>query len=561
MNRSSAAEREAAGRTERADRATIRRGVVASDALPPVGAGTPVVGGAADPSATTARPTRAPGRVDAPSFAVADTLPLGTPPNAPAPGADGGSAFLADLSKPIGVPSRQERVLLVLRLQGKALAPERFEAAAIAIVNELAAVFRASRVSLGFFQGERAEVKAISGASTLRRDSDITRDLAAAMSEAADQRASVVHPRIPGKTPRIALAQANLCSRHGADAVCTVPLVASGEIVGALTIERNGTRGFERAEVALFEQVATFLAPILHLKRRAELPLTTRLVESMADGRRRLLGPRSRAWPAAFAVALVVLIAAVFIPADHRVTAPARLEGATQRVLAAPIDGYIAKVHARPGEFVLDGQPLVELDDKELVLERRKWEAEAAQVEKQYSEALAKEDRPQIMIQQAKLLQAKTQIGVIDEQLDRIRLKSPYDGVVIEGDLTQSLGAPVKRGDVLLTVAPRGQYRVSVEVDERDIGFVRAGQTGRLVLAALPEGAAEIAVRRVTPIATAKDGRNYFVVEAELDRPDSAMQPGLEGVAKIEVGERGLLWVIGHRFVDWLRITLWTWRV
>lgn len=555
MNHSSAAERKADGGSERANSAAPRPGVVASGA-PPVAGSTPFVSGG---RSTSAPPTGAPGRLATDAFAVADTVPLEVPSAAPAPHA--GAAFLADIGKPWVAPTRQERVLLVLRLQGKALATERFEAAAIGVVNELAAIFRASRVSLGFFQGERAEIRAISGASSPRRDSDIVRDLSAAMVEAADQRASVVHPRIPGKTPRIALAQANLCSRHGASAVCTVPLVAAGEIVGALVIERDKDRVFERAEVGLFEQVATFLAPILDLKRRADLPLGSRLIESMAEGRRRLLGPRARAWPIVIAVTLATLAGAAFVPADHRVTAPARLEGATQRVLAAPIDGYIAKVHARPGEFVLDGQPLVELDDKELSLERRKWEAEAAQIEKQYSEALAKEDRPQIMIQQAKLLQAKTQIGVIEEQLERIRLKAPYDGIVIEGDLTQSLGAPVKRGDVLLTVAPRGQYRVSVEVDERDIGFVRAGQKGRLVLAALPEGSAEIDVRRVTPIATAKDGRNYFVVEADIAQPAAAMQPGLEGVAKIEVGQRGLLWVIGHRFADWLRITLWTWRV
>ena len=62
----------------------------------------------------------------------------------------------------------------------------------------------------------------------------------------------------------------------------------------------------------------------------------------------------------------------------------------------------------------------------------------------------------------------------------RTRLVAPFDGVVVKGDLTQSLGSPVAKGDVLFEVAPLDGYRVILSIDERDISDVREGGRGRL---------------------------------------------------------------------------------
>jgi hypothetical protein len=61
-------------------------------------------------------------------------------------------------------------------------------------------------------------------------------------------------------------------------------------------------------------------------------------------------------------------------------------------------------------------------------------------------------------------------------------------------------------------------------------------------------------------VATAADGRNYFEVEAtpEASQAQASLRPGLSGVAKIEVGERSLGWLLFHRAVAWLRLSLWT---
>lgn len=151
------------------------------------------------------------------------------------------------------------------------------------------------------------------------------------------------------------------------------------------------------------------------------------------------------------------------------------------------------------------------------------------------------------------------ELQILLGQLGRTRIEAPFDGVVIRGDLSQSLGSPVQRGDVLLTVAPRERFRVIVEVDERDIGRVRVGQPGSLALSALPWDTLAVKVTRVTPMANAVEGRNVFEVEAALDAQPDTLRPGLRGVARIAVGREPLLWAWTHRLTEWLRLGVWSW--
>jgi len=61
----------------------------------------------------------------------------------------------------------------------------------------------------------------------------------------------------------------------------------------------------------------------------------------------------------------------------------------------------------------------------------------------------------------------------------------------------------------------------------------------------------------VTPVSVAEDGRNYFRAEADLLEGADRLRPGMEGVGKVAVGERSLLWIWTRRFVDWLRLKSW----
>src|SRR5206468_11570598 len=66
-----------------------------------------------------------------------------------------------------------------------------------------------------------------------------------------------------------------------------------------------------------------------------------------------------------------------------------------------------------------------------------------------------------------------------------------------------------------------------------------------------------ISVEKLTPMSEAREGRNYFRVEAQLGHTPEWLRPGMEGVGKIEIGRRLLIWIWTHQAIDWIRLTLW----
>jgi RND family efflux transporter MFP subunit len=242
---------------------------------------------------------------------------------------------------------------------------------------------------------------------------------------------------------------------------------------------------------------------------------------------------------------------------DYRVSAPTSIEGEVQRAVAAPFNGYIKEAPVRPGDVVKEGDLLCLLDDRDLRLERLKWVIEKEQLTNQYHEAMAKRERAQIRITRAKIDQAEAQLALIEEQLGRTRVTAPFEGVIMSGDLSQSLGSPVERGQELFRVAPLDAYRVIVEVDERDINHIRVGQKSELVLPSMPGEGFPFVVEKITPVSLAKEGRNYFRVEAKMEKSSERLRPGMEGVGKVTVDRRKLIWVWTHTAVDWVRLQIW----
>jgi len=458
-----------------------------------------------------------------------------------------------------GAAAGGDKLGMVLELVGTAVEQERFQAAATGVVTELATRLKLERVSLGFIHGKHIKVKALSHSARFEGRQSLLRHIGAAMDEALDQETTIVYPS-PSKTELdVSRAHAEIARQHGTRAICTVPLSIDQEIYGAITFERPGPEPFEPDIVKLCEQSAALVGPILEVKRRDDRWLATKALDALSDQCAKLFG-RGHLVFKTLAVALAGLIAFLSIATgEHRVAATAALEGTVERVAVAPEDGYVDTAAVRPGDVVKKGQELATLDSKDLELERVKWTSQREQFTKEYREALAKSERAQIRILQARIEQSDAQIALLNEQLARTRIIAPFDGVIVSGDLTRTLGSPVERGQVLYKIAPLNDYRVVLEVDERDFSNVALGQNGYLALAAAPDERLEITVNKITPVSTAEDGSNFFNVEASLSAPPDHLRPGMQGVGKIEVGKRKLIWIWTHRIVDWLRLWVWAW--
>ncbi len=449
---------------------------------------------------------------------------------------------------------------MVTGLLATALTHKRFKASVTAIATELTGLLNCDRVSIGMRQIERTRLVGISHNAEIKPRQDLIRALATVMDEAIDQAASIQFPRNLPKPPRITLAHEDFAGRFKAGSVCTVPLFFAQEPVGALLLERPEGKPFSQNTVELCEHLASFLAPVLQMKFRADQSWPKRLLTTIFNLKSSLLSRDGIASKIVLAVFIAGITFALLPIMIFKISAPAQLEGAVQRMVTAPNDGYIKTIHARPGDTVSKGQIIIELEDRDLRLQQRELQGELAQFESAYGAALASRDRTRLAVASAEIEKTTAQLALVDQKLLRIKLRAPFDGIVILGDLSQTLGAPVKRGDKLMTLAPAGDYRVVFDVDERDIGYLEHGQVGYLSLSSNPSKRHRVQINRIMPMAIVKEGRNTFVAEAKImTAVSTSLRPGLKGIVKVEVESRSPLWIALHRSWNWLTFKLWSW--
>jgi multidrug resistance efflux pump len=471
------------------------------------------------------------------------------------------SAWLVDQFRQQDLRERDAqlaRLALAADLVATALQERRYASSALAVANELAARLSCDRVSIGVEAASGIDVRAISHTASFDPKTNLVRLIGEAMHEVLDAETAIVHPGGEGEE-LAALAHAELARELKDAAVLSVPLLEDGHAAGVLTLERARGEPFDAQSVELCKTVGMLLGPILELKRQSERSEWQRLREALSGGARALFGPRH---PGLKLLASLGVIAALFLAlasGEYRVAAKTVIEGEVQRAVVAPFDGYVVESRARAGDNVAKGQLVARLDERDLRLERTRLESEREQLLGKHRQALATLDRATMAAVAAQISQTDAQLSLVEDRLGRAALVAPFDGVVVSGDLSQMLGTPVEQGKVLFQIAPLSAYRVILEVDERDIAQLRVGQKGELALSGIPDQALRFAVKQITPVSTAQDGRNYFRVEAQLDDASARLRPGMEGVGKVAVGERKLFWIWTHPLLDWLRLWLWRW--
>jgi RND family efflux transporter MFP subunit len=449
----------------------------------------------------------------------------------------------------------RERLSLALEVLACCMEWEACGAAALAVATQLAQRLSCDRVTVVFCDRDTPRIEAVSNSARVDRRSCWASMLSAAVSEACDQETMVCAPDPVGRPSLANLAHARLCEEVSARSVWSVPFTGSTPDrgpAGALCFESTAGRPSDET-LTLCEDIVALVGPALELRRRERDSL---------GGRWAALRRRMRAHPGRRnLVAVLAFTLSIFAltPGDFRIAARAKLQGRVVRAIAAGVEGYIVEAHVRAGDLVRTGSLLARLDDRDLLIEHRNWTGKLAQLEQEYRDALARHDRSRSSVLSAQRAQARAELDLTEAQLARTQLIAPFDAVVMEGDWSQKLGAPVDRGSVLFELAPLDGYRIVLEIDERDVSHIELGQAGALALTALPGEPLALTVRRIVPITVAEDGHTFFRVEADLDAPREGLRPGMEGVAKLDAGERQRIQVWARPVVDALRLWLWRW--
>lgn len=435
--------------------------------------------------------------------------------------------------------------------------PRHFQASAMALCNELTTRYELERASVGVLRGRHIKLVAMSQTEHINRRMTLVQRIEAAMEESLDQDSELVYPSSEEAPVAVRMTQ-QLANEFGPSAVCSLPIRRGDAVEGVITLERPAERLFTLDELRQLRIMVDLITPRLVERFEQDRWFGARLADSTRRTLALAVGPQYTYVKLA-AIALLGLLAfMIFVKGPDRVEAPFTIETITKQVVPAPYDGFIKHVNVEPGDRVAADQTvLATLDTQELEAKLAELRAQWATHRKEADIARQERKESQVQIADARAQQVRSQMDSVMLQLSQAQLVSPQAGIVIAGDLKSKLGAPVSRGDVLFEVAPPESLRAELHVPDRRIGDVRVGDQGELATASHPDQPIHFVVEQIFPVAEVIDDHNVFRVKVRLDASEPWVFPGVEGVAKVDVGRQpyGVLWT--RDAWNWVRMQLW----
>ena len=170
--------------------------------------------------------------------------------------------------------------------------------------------------------------------------------------------------------------------------------------------------------------------------------------------------------------------------------------------IASPLAGVIKQVFVKAGDSVTKGQALFSLDDRDALAELQvrqaqveRARAQQADAETQLSLYKSVTDARAIMrgellkresvlaIAKAALAEAESQVNATQTTLDRMTIRAPIDGTVLQSKARVGEFAPAQvMTSPLMIVGTTNPLAVRVDVDENDAWRVEAGKPAQGIL-------------------------------------------------------------------------------
>lgn len=436
--------------------------------------------------------------------------------------------------------------------------PEQF---AFAITNELRNKLGCEQVSLGWVQRNRVRILSISGLDQVNTRSPGVAVMQAAMEECCDAGGSIIHPRSGDWAAGRAGIEYPLHRQWFAaakgDGVASIALKSDGEVRAVLSLRGRSDRPFTPDQLDELRAKLEPLLPSFELVRRASRGVTRHLRDTARGGLDAVMAPTRWGRKVAAVAALLTAAEVFFGSVDHHITIPCTITPAEVRHVHATSGGVLQAALALQGDRVRAGDLLCEFDHRDLDQQRTELATQLTVLERERDRALAAQSpaEAQLAVANQELIRAK--LAIVDTKLAQAMVRSPIDGVVVWGDLRQAVGAVLPMGEPLYQVAPADRWTLEMEVPEAAAEDIAAGLSGMFATSAEPGKPSPLSIARVRPAAQLRKSQNVYVAEADVVSAESWFKPGMEGVAKLNVGPRRIAWVLTHRLVEYLQLHWW----
>lgn len=212
--------------------------------------------------------------------------------------------------------------------------------------------------------------------------------------------------------------------------------------------------------------------------------------------------------------------------------------------ISSRVTGLITEVRVKENDHVKAGQVLVVLDDTTLRAQVAQYQAQLANYAANYERskkltAVGGQSVQQLDSDHTNYLVAQSTYNNYASQLEHYIIKAPIDGIVI-GKPTpagQTVAQGISSPQVIMTIADMSQMQINVQVDETDIGKVKAGQRVSFTVDAYTDKTFTGRVTSISKDATTTSNVVYYPVYVDIDSSEGLLYPTMTARITITVGE------------------------
>jgi len=471
---------------------------------------------------------------------------------------------------------------------------------AYTIVNEGRRLIGSDRVCVAVKKGRACRVESISGQDTIENRSNIIRalehvatrvvatgetlwyegvsdDLPPQVEEALDTYVDESYAKSVIVLPLRKPSDPDAATRAGGTAELVGEVHVEREIIGALIVEQIETDlpreilepridlVYEHATRALSNAIdhhSVFLLPFWKAIGKSSI-----LVQGKNLPKTLIVG----------SIILAVMLALFLVPTDFELQSDGTLQPSIRREVFFDTAGTIVDVMVKDGDFVKQGQPLVQLENHEL---EQEWQKVIGQLrettERLDSLRRTKADGKLNAAQEAQISSEYLQLvereknlhsqqALIELKRRQLTVRSPIAGeVLLPWDADQSLKhRPVMQGQRVMTIADRqGDWELELAMPERRMGHVALARTEKkpdlgvsYILATDPETPRYGSIKEVygTTQVLGEEGPTVKII-VDIDPKDLFKpRPGSAVTAKVKCGRCSLGYGWFHEAFEWVQ--------
>ena len=417
------------------------------------------------------------------------------------------------------------------------------------------------QTAIGFVRRNRVRVVAVCGLDDVRSANPGVKLMRGAMEECLDLARPLLYY---GYLVAEELAEADDCRLHaqwstatGGECVASFPLRSGDEIVAIVSVRHHDPQALDPGRLDTFAADMAGYGTSIPLARMASRSLPAHCRDSVVGTLRTVFGAGTYKKKSLLCAVALLLLWVVFGTVTYDITVPCTISGANRRTVTAMRDGLLVEVVARPGNLVRAGETLAVMDVREDELKRVELKGRLETIAASMDKERADGNAGQVRVLEAQRGEVIAELASVSDRIERAVLRSPINGIVLEGDLRSRVGANLAVGDTLFEIGRRNQVLVELRIPEIHVQHLDSCVAARFAPAARPTERLTLGDLRLGAVSQIVDGRNVVVAETALLEPTATLLPGMSGYAHLNLGSRPVWWAMSRRIVDWLRLRFW----